>query len=174
MEIPTSGPGWKLDINWMETWILWGENGIGLRCNSMAGCETNTLWPGLDLRCNMNWSKECLDMYGGDAVHRWRWDLNLGIMMQVRKVHYDGETYIFIPWCVLDATWMELGRCSLGTWMEIRHHLDGGETRISGPVWRGDVTWIAMKCESSDLGGDNVLCGDGTIILGPGSSYGGT
>ena len=132
----------------------------------MAGCETSTSWPGVDLRCDMNWSWECLDMYGGDAVHGWRWDLNRGIRMQVRKVRYCGETYIFIPWCVSDGTSVELGRCSLGTWMEVRHHLDGDETRISRPFWRWDWTWIAVRCESSDLEGDNVLCGDGTRILG--------
>ena len=104
-------------------------------------------------------------MYGGDAVHGWRWDLNLGIMMQVRKVRYGGETYIFIPWCVSNGTWMKLGRCRLGTWMEVRHHLDGGETRVSGPFWRWDWTWISVRCEFSDLDGDNVLCGDGTRIF---------
>ena len=61
---------------------------------------------------------------------------------------------------------MELGRCSLGTWMEVRHHLDGGETRISGTFWRCDWTWIVVRCESSDLDGDNVLCGDGTRNFG--------
>ena len=136
------------------------------------------------------WYVKLLDVR---QVHRdlvWIWDAtwievkNGWTCMEVMQYMDGGETWILgswyrsgrsvrvvkriflILWCVSDGTWMELGRCSLGTWMEVRHHLDVDETRISGPFWRWEWTWIAVRCESSDLDGDNVLCGDGTRLFG--------
>ena len=127
-------------------------------------------------------------------VHRdlvWIWDAtwievkNVWTCMEVMQYMNGAETWILGSWCrsgrsvmgvkriflYLDVSqmgpgWSCMGRCSLGTWMEVRHHLDGGESRISGPFWRWDMTWIAVRCESSDPDGDNVLCGDGARIFG--------
>ena len=91
-----------------------------------------------------------------------KWDANILYWIEVKLCMNGGETIIIWPGCRWGRTWMDLrctswdlygfemgSECSwdivIPIWMELRRHLNEGETRILEPVFMWDSTWMEMK-----------------------------
>ena len=88
-----------------------------------------------------------LDMGWGETRPRW-WDVNIGALVEVRQDVEGCDTHIStcMGW---DGTCMEVGHTSLEL-VGGNTILDGGETRISAPVWMRDAKWMEARAESCD------------------------